>query len=281
MHLQRLLQLLRTGLRLRDLVKARLAVTGHLLEQLMDLLRGAQDGLALGFERRRLRPQSGQPVGQLLPAAVKRAAAELALIAFGAKLCKRFLRRGRIGAGSGDALLIRLLLRAAGVDGRILPRNGLLCSVLQQRDLCRLALRFVQRLDHLLQLRLHGVELCVRRIERRLRILELERTLLLFERERVQRLAQTLELVGARQDAAALGGAAAGERAAGVDELPVKRDDAVAVVIAPGDGDGVFHRLGDDGAAEEIADDITVSGRAGDKRVGHADIARFLIRHTV
>ena len=86
---------------------------------------------------------------------------------------------------------------------------------------------------------------------------------------------------GKDQDAAALGGAAAGERAAGVDELPVKRDDAVAVVIAPGDGDGVFHRLGDDGAAEEIADDITVSGRAGDKRVGHADIARFLIRHTV
>ena len=152
---------------------------------------------------------------------------------------------------------------------------------MEQRDLCRLALRPVQRLDRLLQLRLCGVELCVRRVERRLRILELERTLLLFERERVQRLAQTLELVGTRQDAAALGGAAAGERAAGVDELPVKRDDAVAVVIALGDGDSVFHRLGDDGAAEEIADDITVSGRAGDKRVGHADIARFLIRHAV
>ena len=173
------------------------------------------------------------------------------------------------------------MLRAAGVDGRILPRNGLLCGAFEQRDLCRLALRPVQRLDRLLQLRLHGVELCVRRVERRLRILELERALLLFERERVQRLTQTLELVGTRQDAAALGGAAAGERAAGVDELPVKRDDAVAVVIAPGDGDGVFHRLGDDGAAEEIADDIAVSARAGDKRVGHADIARLLIRHAV
>ena len=54
----------------------------------------------------------------------------------------------------------------------------------------------MQRLDRLLQLRLCGVELCVRRVERRLRILELERTLLLFERERVQRLTQTLELVG-------------------------------------------------------------------------------------
>ena len=53
------------------------------------------------------------------------------------------------------------------------------------------------------------------------------------------------------------------------------------MVIALGDGNGVFHRLGDDGAAEEIADDIAVSGRAGDKRVGHADIARLLIRHAV
>ena len=280
-HLQRLLQMLRAGLRLRDLVKARLAVTGHLLEQVVDLLRGAQDGLALGLKRRRLRPQPGQPVGQLLSAAVKRAAAELALIAFRAKLCKRLLRRGCIGAGGGDALLIRLLLRAAGVNGRILPRDGLLCGVLEQHDLCRLALRPVQHLDRLLQLRLHGVELCVRRVERRLRILELERTLLLFERERIQRLTQALELVGTRQNATALGGTAAGERAAGVDELPVKRDDAVAVVIAPGDGDGVCHRLGDNGAAEEIADDIAVSGRAGDERVGHADIARLPIRHAV
>ena len=66
MHLQRLLQLLRADLSLRDLVEARLAVTGHLLEQVMDLLRGAQDGLALGIERRCLRTQSGQPVGQFL-----------------------------------------------------------------------------------------------------------------------------------------------------------------------------------------------------------------------
>ena len=198
MHLQRLLQLLRAGLRPRDLVKARLAVTGHLLEQIVDLLRGAQDGLALSLERRRLRPQPGQPVGQLLPAAVKRAATELALIAFRAKLCKRFFRRGCIGTGGGNALLIRLLLRTAGVDGRILPRNGLLRSVLQQRDLRRLALRPVQRLDRLLQLRLCGVELCVRRIERRLRILELERALLLFERERVQRLALFIQRVAHR-----------------------------------------------------------------------------------
>ena len=35
------------------------------------------------------------------------------------------------------------------------------------------------------------------------------------------------------------------------------------------------------GRVEEIADDIAVSGRAGDKRVGHADIARLLIRHAV
>ena len=53
------------------------------------------------------------------------------------------------------------------------------------------------------------------------------------------------------------------------------------MIIAPGDGDGIFHRLGHDGAAEEIADDIAVSGGAGDKRIGHADIARLLIRHAV
>ena len=75
MHLQGLLQLLRAGLRLRDLVKARLAVAGHLLEQLMDLLRGAQDGLTLGFKRRRLRPQPGRASVSSAEAASARAAA--------------------------------------------------------------------------------------------------------------------------------------------------------------------------------------------------------------
>ena len=139
----------------------------------------------------------------------------------------------------------------------------------------------MQRLDRLLQLCLGGVELRVRGVERRLGVLKLGLALFFLQRERVERFAQAFELVRAREDAAALGGAAAGERAAGIDELPVERDDAVAVVIAPGDGDGVFHRLGHDGAAEKIADNIAVSGGAGDERVGHADIARFLIRHAV
>ena len=121
----------------------------------------------------------------------------------------------------------------------------------------------------------------MRGVECRLRVLKLGLALFFLQRECVERCTQALELVRAREDAAALGGAAAGERAAGIDELPVERDDAVAVVIAPGDGDGVFHRLGHDGAAQKIADNIAVSGGAGDERIGHADIARLLIRHAV
>ena len=281
MHLQGPLQLLCAGLGLLDLGEAGRAVTGHFLKEVVDLLRRARDGLTLGVQRRRLRPQAGQLIGQFLTAAVKRATAQLAPVALCAKRGERLLRRKRVGAGGRDAILIRLLLRAAGVDGRILSRNGLLRGVFQQRDLRGFGLRLVQRLDRLLQLRLHGVELRMGRVERRLRVLKLGLALLFLQRERVERRAQALELVCAGKDAAALGGAAAGERAARVDELPVERDDAVAVVIAPGDGDGIFHRLGHDGAAEEIADDIAVSGGAGDKRIGHPDIARLLIRHAV
>ena len=281
MQLQGLLQLLRAGFCLLDLGEAGRAVAGHFLKEVVDLLCGARDGLALGIQRRRLRPQASQLIGQLLTAAVKRAAAQLALIALGAEFVKCLLRRKRVGAGGRDAILICLLLRAAGVNGRILPRDGLLRGVFQQRDLRGLGLRLVQRLDRLLQLRLRGVELRVRRVERRLRVLKLGLALFFLQRECVERCAQALELICAREDAAALGGAAAGERATGIDELPVERDDAVAVVIALGDGNGVFHRLGHDGAAQKIADNIAVSGGAGDQRVGHTDIARLLIRHAV
>ena len=85
MHLQGLLQLLRAGLGLLDLGKAGRAVAGHFLKEVVDLLRRARDGLALGVQRRRLRPQAGQLIGQFLTAAVKRAAAQLAPVAY---LCK-------------------------------------------------------------------------------------------------------------------------------------------------------------------------------------------------
>ena len=211
MHLQGLLQLLRAGFCLLDLGEAGRAVAGHFLKEVVDLLCGARDGLALGIQRRRLRPQAGQPVGQFLTAAVKRAAAELTLIALGTKPGERLLRRKRVGTGGRDAVLICLLLRAAGVDGRILPRDGLLRGVFQQRDLRRLGLRLVQRLDRLLQLRLRSVELRVRGVECRLRVLKLGLALFFLQRERIQRCAQALELICAREDAAALGGAAAGE----------------------------------------------------------------------
>ena len=197
MQLQSLLQLLRAGFCLLDLRKAGRAVAGHFLKEVVDLLCGARDGLALGIQRRRLRPQAGQPVGQFLTAAVKRAAAQLALIALGAEFVKCLLRRKRVGAGGRDAILICLLLHAAGVDGRILPRDGLLRGVFQQRDLRRLGLRLMQCLDRLLQLRLHGVQLRVSRVKRRLRVLESCLALPLFQRERVEGSAQTLELVRA------------------------------------------------------------------------------------
>ena len=55
----------------------------------------------------------------------------------------------------------------------------------------------MQCLDRLLQLRLHGVQLRVSRVKRRLRVLESCLALPLFQRERVEGSAQTLELVRA------------------------------------------------------------------------------------
>ena len=197
MHLQGLLQLLRAGFCLLDLGEAGRAVAGHFLKEVVDLLCGARDSLALGIQRRRLRPQASQLIGQLLTAAVKCSAAELALVAFGTEPGECLLRRKRVGTGGRDAVLICLLLRAAGVDGRILPRDGLLRGVFQQRDLRRLGLRLVQRLDRLLQLRLRSVELRVSCVKRRLCVLESCLALPLFQRERVEGSAQTLELVRA------------------------------------------------------------------------------------
>ena len=197
MHLQGLLQLLRASLGLLDLRKAGRAVAGHFLEEFVNLPRCARNGLTFSVQGRRLRPQAGQLIGQLLTATVKRAAAQLALIALGAEFVKCLLRRRRVGAGGRDAILICLLLHAAGVDGRILPRDGLLRGVFQQRDLRRLGLRLVQRLDRLLQLRLRSVELRVSCVKRRLCVLESCLALPLFQRERVEGSAQTLELVRA------------------------------------------------------------------------------------
>ena len=50
MHLQGLLQLLRAGLGLLDLGEAGRAVAGHFLKEVVDLLRRARDGLALGVQ---------------------------------------------------------------------------------------------------------------------------------------------------------------------------------------------------------------------------------------
>ena len=52
MHLQGLLQLLRAGFCLLDLGEAGRAVAGHFLKEVVDLLRRARDGLALGIQRR-------------------------------------------------------------------------------------------------------------------------------------------------------------------------------------------------------------------------------------
>ena len=69
----------------------------------------------------------------------------------------------------------------------------------------------MQRLDRLLQLRLRSVELRVRGVACRLRVLKLGLALFFLQRERVECCAQALEFVRAREDTAALGGAAAGE----------------------------------------------------------------------
>ena len=90
--------------------------------------------------------------------------------------------------------------------------------------------------------------------------------------------AQAAELIGAGEDAAAARGAAAGEGAAGIDDLPVERDDADAVAEAFGDGHGAVEVFGDQRAAEEVRDDIGIARVALNEIARNADVAGLRLR---
>ena len=96
-----------------------------------------------------------------------------------------------------------------------------------------------------------------------------------------RRSTQAGKLIGTGDDAAAARRAAARERAAGVHNLAVQRDDADAVARAARHGDRMAQRLRDDGAAKEIADNIVITRIAAHEIRRNADISRGIRRHVV
>ena len=72
--------------------------------------------------------------------------------------------------------------------------------------------------------------------------------------------AQLLQLLLAAEHAHAAGGGATGKAAARVDDLPVQRNDAVAVAQVPGHGGRLGQVLHHDDAAQQVVDDVLVAG---------------------
>ena len=81
--------------------------------------------------------------------------------------------------------------------------------------------------------------------------------------------AQLVQLLLAAEHADTAGGGAAGEGAAGVDDLSVQRDDAVAVAEAPRHGGGFGQILDHNDAAEKIVDDMLIFRVCFDKVCGN------------
>ena len=89
-------------------------------------------------------------------------------------------------------------------------------------------------------------------------------------------LVQPLQLVGPAEDARAAGHRAAGHGAAGVEHLAVQGDDLEPVAVLAGHGDGRVHVLGDDGAAQQVGEDLLVPGVELHQLVPQAHKALFL-----
>ncbi len=81
--------------------------------------------------------------------------------------------------------------------------------------------------------------------------------------------AETLELVGTREDAGVFSGAAAGHRTAGVQNLSVERHDAEAVIVPACNGDGVGERFRNGRAPEKARYDGAVAFIAVSTRSEH------------
>ena len=110
-----------------------------------------------------------------------------------------------------------------------------------------------------------------------IRLLQQALRLLLLSAELVQRGGslllldlQTLDLVGARQDARTAGDGAARHGAACIQDLPVQRDDAEAVAELVGNGNGRVKVLRHNRAAEQIQDDLAIARLTRDKVGGYA-----------
>ena len=101
----------------------------------------------------------------------------------------------------------------------------------------------------------------------RLLLLLLKLLYLLFQRVDFPAAAEQVGLVAER---------AAGDRAAGGEELALQRHDAQTVFESSGQRDRVVHRVRHDDAAEQRGRDVFVSGVRLDQRIREADHALFL-----
>ena len=81
---------------------------------------------------------------------------------------------------------------------------------------------------------------------------------------------EPLQLVGPAENTGAAAGAAAGHRAAGVQNLPVQGDDAEAVSVLPCHSDGGIQMLHHDDPSQQVGKDIAVLGRKLHQLIGNA-----------
>ena len=167
----------------------------------------------------------------------------------------------RVGAERLERLLLCGVGTAAAGQARklcLIPLQILAQCVRQRAHLLFLlgaAQRFILRLA---ELALHGLEFKFRLCRRAGRLLQLRGKLRLFAGELLDAFLQSVYLIGAGQNARAAGRRAARHAAAGVQHLPVQRDDLRAAARGTRHGNRIVQRPGNDRSAEQILGKLAI-----------------------
>ena len=254
------------------------AVGLHIRPQRRQILPAAQGALALGLQCRQrgfmlrnlLRQvaaarQQLRLSGELL---ARLGAQRLHLPLAAVDRLLRTLRAGPVGRGArGDRL--RLVAQAPTARLQTLGQHVVVVLAPLERQHAALGLALLLLGDVELILRLLQVARRLRRALLRLMQLLLKPALLF---------AQGRELRRARQDARAAADAAAGHRAAGMDDLSVQRHDAEAVPVPPGDGDAAVDVLDHDRPPQQVLENAVILPVIAHKAARDADKARLLLQ---
>ena len=115
-----------------------------------------------------------------------------------------------------------------------------------------------------------------RQIGQQLLVVALRSFLLLFHFQALG--VEPLDLVGAAENAGVLRARAARHGAAGVDHLPVERDELEAVAVFSGNGHGAVHILHHNGFAQQGGYDLAQAAVAADEFVSNGNEAVLILQ---